>query len=378
MRILALNQYGERDRSPTARLLRELAGALRAAGHEVAVISVGRDYGQGAQAGVCRWKRELGALLHLRREGCRAASPDLVLSFSSPPLLATVGHRVASHHRVPHVHWALDLYPDLAAALGANPSRLVDRVSRFLMRRAYQGCREVVTLDEDMAATLRQGYHCEPLLLPPWPPVPSAQDVAHGLEPVGGGAEAPTGVWLYSGNLGRAHAWEPLVAIQAELEKRGSQGRLVIQGDGYSVPPLREEVERRRLQAVEFRDYAPEDRLLTSLLAARVLVVTMKPQVRGLLWPSKLALAGLTGVPVLLLGPTDSTPARQVRAGGGAAFAPEDVASAADWLEAELATPRSPPPPGEIAERAGQARERALAQWRELLQPGIVSPDSKR
>lgn len=354
MRILALNQYGEADASPTARLLHDLATYLRGQGHEVEVIAVAADYQQGPKAGASRWKRELGALLHMRRAGRAATKPDLVLSFSSPPLLAVIGDAVARYHRVPHVHWALDLYPDLAKALGANPSKLIDTASRFLMRRAYQNCQRLITLDDDMAATLRQGYGVNASTTLPWPPLPCPEDLQNAAALDSVLPEPPT--WLYSGNLGRAHAWEPLVAIQAELERRGSPARLVLQGSGYGRPLLQAAAQEQGLKQMDVRDYAPEEKLLTSLMAARVLVVTMKPEVRGLLWPSKLALALLTGRPLLFLGPKVSVPAQQVQQAGGGVFAPNETKSAAAWLVDTLS---SPPASG----RTGQM-ESAIQQCR--------------
>lgn len=362
MKILALNQYGETDVSPTARLLRELAIHLREQAHEVEVVSVAADYQQGPKAGASRWKRELGALLHLRRAGRTARKPDLVLSFSSPPLLAVIGDAVARHHRVPHVHWALDVYPDLAKALGANPSKLIDSTSRFLMRRAYQNCCQLITLDDDMAATLQRGYGVTAQTTLPWPPLPPENAP---LSVLASDPEAPT--WLYSGNLGRAHEEQALAAIQAELERQGSPARLVIQGGGYGLPRLKEAVQARDLSQVDFRDYAPVERLLSSLLGARVLVVTMKPEVRGLLWPSKLALALLTGQPILFLGPKNSVPAQQVQAAGGEVFAPEEIRPAADWLAQILAQPSKHRPPEAILDSIKRSREELMAKLAGLV-----------
>jgi len=362
VKILALNQYGEADASPTARLLRELAIHLREQGHEVEAISVAADYQQGPKAGASRWKRELGALLHLRRAGRAARKPDLVLSFSSPPLLAVIGDAVARHHRVPHVHWALDVYPDLAQALGANPSKLIDSTSRFLMRRAYRNSRRIITLDDDMAATLQRGYGVTAKTSLPWPPLPLEDALSSVLASA---PEAPT--WLYSGNLGRAHDEQALAAIQAELERQSSPARLVIQGGGYGHSRLKEAVQDRGLSQVDFRDYAPEERLLSSLFGARVLVVTMKPEVRGLLWPSKLALALLTGQPIFFLGPTNSVPARQVRAAGGKVFAPEEIRPAADWLAQILAQPSKHQSQEAILDSIKRSRIALIAQLAGLV-----------
>ena len=163
MRIVLLNQYFAPDEAATAQLLADLGQGLAAAGHDVVAICSRRAYenpglrysGRERLRGVeVRRVRTTGfgrgsaigrsldyltfvagatlALLLRRR-------PDLVLSLSTPPLVAFVGLALARLRRARSVYWVMDVYPELAFRLGVLRSgslagRLLTRISRATLR----------------------------------------------------------------------------------------------------------------------------------------------------------------------------------------------------------------------------------------------------
>jgi hypothetical protein len=172
--------------------------------------------------------------------------------------------------------------------------------------------------------------------------------------------------WLYSGNLGRAHEWETLLAAQAVLEKRGLDIRLLFQGGG----PARSAAESRSaelgLQQCEWRDYVREAELPNALGRAQVLVATQLPAAQGLLWPSKLALILSLPRPILWVGPTMGAIASRLRdLPNTGIFAPGQAEEVADWLQALRAQPvvSAAPAVDPVAQR-----EAALAAWQQLLE----------
>src|SRR5687768_5771191 len=120
MRILFLNQYFPPDPAPTGILFAELADECVACGHQVDFVDAGQDYRAAGQAPVKggRMKRELAALRRMVGAGKARPRPDVVISGSSPPCLAVFDDRVARRHRARHLHWAMDVYPEIAVALG--------------------------------------------------------------------------------------------------------------------------------------------------------------------------------------------------------------------------------------------------------------------
>lgn len=412
MRLLFLNQYGPPDSPPTARLLGQLADFLRSRGHEVEILAQRQTYGGRPASGRERLRRELAAAWFILREGCRRRNPrpDAVLALSSPPGLLVVAALVAWWQRAPLAHWAMDLYPELAVALGEIPPGLVAATVQRAMRWAYRRCGLVVALDEDMQAHLQPFCRVPVRVLPPWPPLateqglldlfkagapPTALDVEAGASPavattvadaasglvdgwadaaprVTGGqdaaGEAPTlqtksirppatsadtsassaaangpdaaapWTWLYSGNLGRAHEWRTLLDAQCLLEARGLPVRLAFQGDGAARRVAQVAARELGLQRCDWLDYVLEDGLLASLLAARVLIVTQRPETRGLLWPSKLAVLERLPRSILYIGPTDGAIAARLRVRGNVGtFAAGQAEEVAAWMEGQFA-----------------------------------------
>lgn len=335
MRFLFLNQYGPPDPVPTARLLGELAERLRARGHEVAIVSQKESYhGRPAQGGG-RLRRELGALGAILRAGWspRGGRPDVVLSLSSPPGLLVVAVLLAWRHRARLAHWAMDLYPELALALGETGSGAAFRGLRWAMGQAYRRCALVIALDEDMRAHLRSTYGITNVrVLEPWPPADCERQIADAGTRANE-ADAPW-TWLYSGNLGRAHEWRTLLDAQRLLEARGVPATLVFQGDGAARKAATAYAESIELRRCEWKGYVPDGGLVGSLLGARLLVVTQRPETRGLLWPSKLALLEWLPRPVLYVGPVEGAVAARLRGRAGTGvFASGQTEEVAAWVE---------------------------------------------
>lgn len=366
-----MNQFLPPDPAPTARLLGEVAEELAKRGHEVAFAGERAGYRGGKTLFGSRSLREGLALLRLWWKTVTAPRCDAIVFLTSPPLLPVAVRAAGFRHAgAKRIHWAMDLYPDVAVALGeVREGSLLHRITARAMRKAYEACDLVVALDDDMADRIGpERVRIE--TLPPWPPavtVPPANAAA------GGGPF----VWLYSGNLGRAHEWRTLLEAQRELEAEGAMIDLVFQGGGAETEPARRVAEEFGLRRCHWRDYAPEEELLPSLLAADALVVTQRPETAGCLWPSKLALALRLDRPVLWVGATDGGIAGTVRAAGHAVVAPGGVDELANEVR-RLARGRSAIRPvadtARILHRVEEARRQgigALADWLEESPSGL-------
>ena len=335
MRFLFLNQYGPPDPVPTARLLGELANHLQGQGHEVEILSQSQSYHGRPARGGSRWRRELTALFAIGRAGWsgKRARPDVVLSLTSPPGLVVVAALLARRHRARLAHWAMDLYPELALALGETGPNAIFHGIQNAMRWAYRRCALVIALDEDMQSHLQTTYGLKDVrVLEPWSSAESERQIA-AASASAPEAETPW-IWLYSGNLGRAHEWRTLLDAQRLLELRGGAARLVFQGDGAARPLAIAYAESIGLQRCAWNGYVHEAGLIESLLGAQALVATQRPETRGLLWPSKLALLERLPRPVLYVGPVDGAIANRLRRRAGTGiFAPGQAEEVAAWIE---------------------------------------------
>lgn len=355
MRILFLNQYFPPDPAPTGILLHELGEYLESQGHEVEFVSSAQNY-RSAKKNRGRLVREFLALGSIFFKGWKAPRPDVVFSASSPPCLLMVATLLAARHRAKSVHWLMDMYPELAVALGEVKPGFIPGVIGKLMGWAYRRTSLVAALDDDMAQRLKK-YSVDAEIIPPWVLQPFKPPAAP-VEP------APEWTWMYSGNLGRAHEWETLLQAQALLEERGLPCRLLFQGGGPSWPLAQTRAVELKLRQCEWREYAPETELQASLLRARVLAITQKPETQGLLWPSKLSLATTLPRPILWIGPVDGAIARAIsKLPHAGIFAPGHAAQIADWLQGIFQA-------GPMELKTGDQmanRELLLREWSSLL-----------
>lgn len=362
-RILLLNHYLPPDPAPTGRLLGELGDHLAAHGWEVETVAgadPGASYRSGSFQGKTRkllgWIRAHGKILW---RGLRAAPADIVVCLTDPPFLLLTGALVARFHRARFIHWVMDLYPDLASELGELPVAACAVISPA-MRLGYQAVDTTIVLDSSMAERLERLGSRDVAVIPPWvltsdhlkpspsspstsstpssPSSPSPRVASNEQD----NTEAPTFTWLYSGNLGRSHLYQPLLMIQHHLESRGLPARLVFQGGGAAIEPAKAYARELGLTHCEFRDYLPDAELLDSLLRADVLVATLAEPLAGMLWPSKLALLKHLERPLLWIGPEGDISAMLAsHSPPSCAHVPSDWRMAAEWLESVVEKKRA-------------------------------------
>lgn len=355
MRMLLLNQYGPATGAPTGRILGELSIGLQQLEHETILLEVDSEYGR-SRRGRERILHEIGVHARLLTRSLGKGRIDAVLSLSSPACLAVTGGFIAGMLGARHFHWAMDLYPEAGVRLGELREGAITRLLTRLMRGAYRKAKRVVVLDEDMRDHLRRAYGVDSAILEPFPPeVTWPAPVRTPGEPRR---------WLYSGNLGRAHEIDVLLQAQRRLEQSGAEAELVLQGQGAQFGASQERARELGLRRVQWRPPAPAERLGESLLQADVLVVTRKPAMKGLLLPSKLMLAELSGRPILWIGDTDGFTASRLKKSGHGVFASDEVEPIAAWLRQKL-DPQAPPPPA--PRPSGAMREQVIAAWDALL-----------
>jgi colanic acid biosynthesis glycosyl transferase WcaI len=354
--ILFLNQYFPPDPAPTGILLRELGDHMEARGHQVRYLSANQNYRSGKQPR-SRMAREAAALLSIFWQGLLAPRADLIFSASSPPCLLMAAAILAKWHRAKSAHWAMDLYPELAEVLGEIPPR-ISRCIAAAMGLAYRNTNLLVGLDEDMAEKLSR-YGVRAKSIAPW--------VFQGLSKTSfSEAPAEEWIWMYSGNLGRAHEWKTLLDAQAILEKRQLPCHLLFQGGGPSWPAAKAYAEQAGVRNCSWKPYVEADELRSSLLKARLLAVTQKPETQGLLWPSKLALISTLPRPMLWVGPLNGAIAKELRQWNCAGiFALGQASEIADWI----AMLHNQGHDGfEPSANADETRETRLQTWSALLE----------
>jgi len=237
---------------------------------------------------------------------------DFVVTMTDPPMLVVVGLAMKFFKRNCVIHWAQDLYPEVAEELGVLPRRhAVTNLLRRLSTRALMRGDAVVAIGRCMASrlTVRGVSYAKISIIPNWaPPIQSLDRSsnpfrrAHGLE--------GQFVVMYSGNMGLAHEFDTVLDAAESL--RGQRVVFLFIGEG----PRRLEVEAAaRLRGIDNIRFLPSQsakKLSESLSAADAHLVTMRPDLCGLVVPSKVYGVLAAGRPCLFVGPADSEAARLI------------------------------------------------------------------
>ncbi len=342
--IIFVNRYFHPDHSATSQLLSDLAFFLTTRFGRALLTARAIDY-------ATFYLSAFFATLAKTRKG------TVVVALTDPPLISVIAALVCSLRRARLVNWVQDVFPEVATGLGMRGVALVRRLRDWSLRVA----RRNVVLGDLMAERLP----APSVVQPNWAP--------DSIQPVAAKANALRAEWGlgdrfvvgYSGNLGRAHELATIVNAIPELP----EVTFLIIGAGAQL----EEVQRatRNLPNVQFRPYQPRQRLNESLSSADVHLISLKPQLEGLVVPSKFYGVLAAGRPAIFIGDAEGEVGRLIRANDcGLVVPPGDAPGLASAIRA-LLTDR--PRCEEMGRRGKELHDRrfapaiALEGWERIL-----------
>lgn len=402
MRLLLLNQYFWPDMSAVSQMMTDLAEDLAAAGAGVTVLT-GRQSYTGGEKFPRRetWRgveivrlpstqlgrrsllgRGIDQATFLARAAVQLVVSrriDLVVAISTPPFLPTLALLQKALRRTRFVYWVQDLYPDVAVELGLLPAdSAAARVLEVMSRTTLRAADAVVTIGDCMAERLAsKGIRPADIdIIHNWADGEAIQVVdreanwfraEHGL----GGRF----VVLYSGNMGRGHTFDTILAAARLLAAQRDLLFLFIGGGAR-----RGEIERAagEIDTLKLLPYQPREHLAWSLGAADLAVITLQDEALGLMVPSKLYGHMASGRPILFIGPARSTVALVIEeAGCGATFANGDVEGVTRFITELAADPARGRALGAAGRRAFDAlygRARGTSSFRAVCE-ALVAPD---
>jgi glycosyltransferase involved in cell wall biosynthesis len=357
VKVLLLNQFFHPDLAATAQLATDLAEDLASQGARVTAVATRGTYLGGERLAA----EEEHRAVHIVRVPCTSLGkasiarrtadygtfyasaalrlatrerPDVVVAMSTPPLVATLGAAMRTTG-ARFVYWVQDVYPELAVEFGVlragtAATRALDIAARVMLGRADA----VVAIGEAMARRLvAKGARADRVhVIPNWADGASVFPVAHRENRFRQEHELNgRTVFLYSGNMGRGHDIETLLAAA----KTAPDATFLFVGDGAK----RKAVEKAARESpwIRLLPYQPRERLAESLSAGDVHLVAQDANTLGLIEPSKLYGILAAGRPVLYVGPAQSEVARTIeREGVGAVVPNGDVAAATAALRVLL------------------------------------------
>jgi glycosyltransferase involved in cell wall biosynthesis len=409
VKIIFVNRFFHPDHSATSRILSDIAFGLAERGFDIHVITSRQLYDAPRDKLPVReainrvvvhrvWSSRFGrvnlrgravdyltfyfatawALLRLVRRH------DIIVAKTDPPMLSVIAGPLARLRGAELVNWLQDVFPEVAQAIGVGRGRgralpLIYSVLGRLRDRSLKRAMQNVVLGERMAQRLSNlgigrdririiANFADGKLIVPVDAEDNALRAAWGL----GGKF----VVAYSGNFGRAHEYRTLLGAMQQLSGSrddASPNRIawLFVGGGALYGELRREAGLHKIRDVRFEPYQPDSRLAESLSAADVHIVSLLPDLEGLIVPSKFYGIAAAGRPTIFIGDTDGEIARLLaRHGCGYSVAVGDVAALVRAINDLAADPHKAKAMGERARRAFRAefdKSAAIGQWAELL-----------
>ena len=367
LRVIFINRYFAPDISATSQMLSDLCFALARRGFEIEVVTSRMAY-DAAEVQLPARESLNGVAVHrvwTTRFG-RASLPgracdylsfyfsalwalfmlvgrgDVIVAKTDPPLISVVAAIVARLKGARLVNWLQDVFPEVALHLGVvRPGGLLGLLRR-IRNWSLKAARFNVAIGSRMAKLLvAEGADPESVVvIHNWADgtlITPVQRADNPLRQAWGLREQF--VVGYSGNLGRAHEFETMLGAAAILAADASVTFLFI-GGGRGNEQLRDAAAARGVTNLQFQPYQPQNLLAQSLSVPDVHLVSLLPNMEGLIVPSKIYGIAAAGRPCIFIGDVDGEIAELNRAGGfGVAIRPGDSQALADAIRALRADP---------------------------------------
>lgn len=333
--ILFINRVYPPDSGATGRVLQHAARGFFKAGWDVTVLAtagsreaVGEELCEGirvVRVGILFSKKNLVAralgyalmIPGLLLKALLLPRHDVVVTKTDPPMLPVVGPFIQWVKGSRLIHWAQDLYPEVAEECGVLPKgRPLANILRSLSTWSLRSHDLTLAVGRCMA---------DRLLVRGIPPgsirvVPNA-GMEGWIMPVSRGRSdfrkahgiSDEFVIMYSGNMGRAHDFATIIEAARQLQEQGERKILFLfVGEGPEEFTLRDTVTRLDLRNIRFLPSQSSSNLSDSLGMGDLHLVTMKKGMCGLVVPSKFYGVMAAGRPTLFVGSSESEVARVI------------------------------------------------------------------
>lgn len=399
-RIFFLNRFFLPDHSATSQLVGDLSSYLAQYGRDVHVVTSRQRYDdpqadlpvQETIAGVhvhrvstTRFGRSalLGRSIDYfsfyaslwRCAGALLDRGDILIAMTDPPLTSVLAAGAARRRGAQLVNWLQDVYPEVAVELRVPLIKgpvgtMLARARDFSLTRAAAN----VAVGQLMADRIvaRGAERNRVHVIENWSDDENILPVPPGDNPLRRewGLEGKFVVG-YSGNLGRAHEFDTVLAAAERLRDHPRLMFLFI-GGGHHVEALAQTVRQRSLSAIfKFIGYQDRGLLKYSLSVPDVHWISLKPELEGLIVPSKVYGIAAAGRPIVAITAKTGEIAQAVsRHDCGIVIAPGDgraLAEALAELSADAERVAAMGRRARIMLEARFTRRHALERWKDLL-----------
>jgi colanic acid biosynthesis glycosyl transferase WcaI len=243
---------------------------------------------------------------------------DIVIAKTDPPLVSVLVAIIAKFHNAVFINWIQDLFPEVAITLGVKGINIVEPLLRYIRNYSLCVAKYNVVLGDRMAQRLiSEGIMANRIkVIHNW----SDGDQ---IKPVEGHENELRYAWGlqdkfvvgYSGNMGRAHEFGTIIDAAGLLKEAPNIVFLFI-GDGAQRAWIAQEADKRGLKNIIFKPYQPREQLPLSLTVPDVHLISLQPELEGLIVPSKFYGIAAAGRPIIYIGDSEGEIPRILREGG--------------------------------------------------------------
>jgi len=389
-RVWIINQWLPPDPAPTAVLCGELMALLQEMQQSVVLVSRARGANDevvdnsgpsrividrlphgptGILAKLASWPRFAWRAWRALMDGLKPE--DLVVVCSDPPLFYPLAIMATRRRGARVIHWSQDVYPDVVQRYWPSAAlNLLLAPLRAWRNRSLKQADCVVAISDGMAG-LMQAAGARTEVIPNWArderiaprqPGDSALRRAHFAQ--------RDFVLAYSGNLGRVHEFDTLLAA-AELLRDEVQIKFLVVGSGPRKADLQTAVAQSGLKSFHFLPLQPEAQLADTLAAGDAHFVSLRPEFEGLVLPSKFYSVAAVARAVLFCGDANGEMATLVAEHRcGISVAAGEGRALADAIRGLAADPERCAAYGSNARAMidqHYSRAAALSKWRRLI-----------
>ncbi len=415
--ITIVTQFYPPDFAATGQFVQELATALVNEGHSVQVFTGKPSYAFNQEDAP---REEFAEGVHVFRTRAAKVTPGRIrgkvinslfyfarsvvklrkqvrrsshlIFTSAPPFLGLTGWFYNKVFKQNYTCIIYDVYPEVAVRLGVIDGKaLIVRLWETMNRKIWKRAKTLIVMNDEMKqlilskdANNAEKIHvvhswADPAFIKPMAKSRNWFALRYHLD--------ETFTVLYSGNLGRAHDGETILAC-ARLLNHDPRVRFVFVGSGAGLEPIKEAIRSGLLTNCLILPYQEKETLPYSLTACDLALISLKEQVNGVVAPSKLYGLLAAGKPIAAICHPDSYLREMMQSGNcGTCFNNGDAAGLAQYIQSLLASPTTVESLGQNARRYFDAHftlEKAIPLYLDALgiaqaepSPSLIATESK-
>lgn len=328
-RIIFINRYFYPDHSATSQILSDLAFNLSSHGYNIEIITSRQKYVNSDarlnksevinKVKVNRiWTTRFGRSNLLGRavdyltfyfSACfylliRLNSSDVVIAKTDPPLISIIAALACKLKGASLINWIQDLFPEVAKSLDVKGLTLIYPLLLKLRNYSLKSAYKNIVIGEKMSELLQsEGVNKNTIeVIHNW-------SIEDNIVPLAASANPLRSEWDlndkfivgYSGNIGRAHEFSTLIESAKSLANDPGVVFVII-GAGAQYDLIRNQVSDLGLKNIIFKPYQSIEMLKYSLTLPDLHVISLRPELEGLIVPSKFYGIAASGRPVLFIG----------------------------------------------------------------------------